>query len=96
MNQQAVINYIGSKTILKFSCMVDGVIEFETVVPKIINEEYYNFRLSVFHSDLMDLLCYSDVAFIADYQETQVFELYQIDSAGNKECLYHKKYQQPK
>lgn len=95
-NQQAVLNFVGKKTIIKFSCLVDGIADFESVVPKTINDEYYNIRVSVFYEDLADLLCYEEGEYLLDEQRFQVFELWVTNLGGEKKCIYHKKYQDPK
>lgn len=95
-NQQAVLNFIGKRTILKFSCLSDNIAEFESVVPKTISDNYFNIRVSVFYKDLADLLCYEEGEYLLDAQRFQVFELWITSLGGEKQCIYHKKYQDPK
>jgi hypothetical protein len=95
-NQQAVLNFIGKRTILKFSCLVDNIAEFESVVPKTLNEEYYNLRVSIFYDGGQDLLCYEEGEYLIDINRFQVFELWITNLGGEKECIYHRKYVDPK
>ena len=93
-NKQAVINYIGKNTVVKFSAYLDGVMHYEMVVPKTINDEYYIMRIEVFHNEepFMDFETIEDLT-----HKRQVFELHRAEYPfGESECLYHEKYIDPK
>jgi hypothetical protein len=93
-NQQAVINFIGKNTGMRFKCSVDGILHYETVLPKYMNEEHYYFEVSVFNNsyeDFLDFETLEDVCY-----KRQVFELKSIskETTGSK-TLYHQKYINP-
>ena len=92
-NKQAVINYIGKNTVVRFSMYVDGVLHYEMLVPKTINDELYIMRIEVFNDDnpFMD---YETVENLT--ANRQVFELHLIGyHFSESECLYHEKYIDP-
>jgi hypothetical protein len=94
INQQAVINFIGKNTGVKFKCSVGGILHYETVLPKYINEEYCHFEVSVFHNsseDFLDFETLEDVCY-----KRQVFELKLISNkTTGRNTLYHQKYINP-
>lgn len=93
-NQQAVINFIGKNTCMKFTCAMDGILHYETVLPKYINEEYYNFKVSVFYDSSEDFLDFETLENVC--YKRQIFELKLIskETIGIK-TMYHRKYINP-
>jgi len=91
-NQQAVINLVGKDISLEFQYAASNLLNYETVLPKKINGEYYDFEVSVFYEsseyfsiyETMEDICY----------KRQVFEL-KVKTRKHTKTLYHKKYINP-
>tara|TARA_R100000655_G_scaffold109879_2_gene166100 strand:- start:2443 stop:2754 length:312 start_codon:yes stop_codon:yes gene_type:complete len=93
-NEQAVINLIGKNTAIRFTCAMDGVLHYKTVVPKQIREEFYDFEISVFYDHLEDFLDYLTVDALCFNR--QIFEFKVLHAQMEQvEVLYHQKYIDP-
>ena len=93
-SQQAVINFLGKNTPMRFTCAMGGVLHYETILPKYIREEYWDFEVSVFYDacenfsvfETLDNVCY----------KRQIFELKLLSKETLEvQTLYHKKYIDP-
>lgn len=91
-NQQAVINFLGKNTAMQFKCAMDSILHYETVLPKYINEEHYNFEVSVFYDTSEDFLNFEKLEDVC--YKRQVFEL-KVKTGKHTKTLYHKKYINP-
>ena len=89
--EEEIINILGSKTILKFSFLSDGIADYTSVVPIQINNELYDIRLSMFYEELDTIMGYNTAGFIVE--DSKVFEL-SISLLGSDSwnVIYHKKY----
>jgi hypothetical protein len=95
LTEQACINFIGKNTVLKFSFASEGILEYLSVTPKTINDEYYKISLELFYESDSDFFCYDEVKKLVF--KKQIFELNITNIiTGEKQNLYHKKYQNPK
>lgn len=91
-NEQAVLNFIGKKTIMKFQIGMDCTLTYRTVVPKYINEEYHYIEVTLFYKDTDDFLDYDE--FEKLMYGKQVFEV-KIFFPESAKLIYHKKYIDP-
>jgi len=90
LTQQACINFIGRKTIVKFSFASEGILEYEMPVPLFVSGDYLKVTLEVFFHELDDFYCYDLVGQLL--QNKQLFELRTESIDGVKQTLYHKKW----
>lgn len=93
VSDEAVLNYVGKNTAFQFQHIIDGIVTIKTLYPKKIGNDFYNFEVSFFYEELMELMKYENADYFLAYNGAQVFELWQICISGEKECLYHSKYE---
>ena len=87
--EQEVIDLIGKETILKFDFMSEGLLAYDTVVPKIIDGDLISYEITFFYKELKDFFCYDSLSnFLSEFQ---IFEL-AVNVSGNRTILYHNKY----
>ena len=60
-NKQAILNLIGQNTVLSFEVACDGILTYNTVMPKYIKGVYYNFTVEVFYTNLNIFLKYESL-----------------------------------
>tara|TARA_R110000782_G_scaffold256703_1_gene345808 strand:+ start:365 stop:670 length:306 start_codon:yes stop_codon:yes gene_type:complete len=93
-NEQAILNLIGKDSAVKFEHLLDGVIRFETVLPKLIGGNHTEFRIDVFYEEMdgffNDILAYETLEFAMN--KRQVFEVYQVTN-GYSVNIYHRKWE---
>lgn len=76
---------------LGFEILADGVSEYNTLVPILINGNYYNFKISFFTED-KPFACYDKLSGLLS--DMQIFEVYAQDSRTNETThhIYQNKY----
>jgi len=90
LTEQACINFLGKKTILKFSFASEGILEYKSVTPLKVNDEYLNVTVEIFYESDHDFFCYDTLDKLAF--KKQIFELRIETFTGKKQTIYHKKY----
>ena len=77
---------------LKFEIMVDGVADYLTVLPILIDGNYYNFKVSFFTKD-NPFAAYDNCNGLLSV--CQVFEVYALDTRNQEtHHLYQNKYEE--
>jgi len=89
-NEQAIINLLGKNDTLKFVFATDGVLTYETAIPKLIEDQAVHFKLEVFYEILDSFFCYERVSDVVTRKK--VFRLESISMDGQTKELYKKKY----
>lgn len=88
--EEQVLELIGKDTALKFECFVDGVMDYKTVLPVLVDGNYVNYLICLFYEDLQPFLKYETLSSLSKFKIFEVIEV--LETSNTTETLYHKKY----
>ena len=90
-SKKEVIAFIGKKYTLQFTGMTDGMVEFETLIPKKINGNYYHIKIRFSINPLSSFRYRESAGELLDSRVCkEVIELLMINLGGENEteCIY--------
>jgi hypothetical protein len=87
VNDQAIINYLGRKTAMRFEIFMDETITFRTVVAKSMNEDYLHFDLTVGPISVDSFLSFETVEDLC--RKRNIVSLQVISTDEQAKMIYH-------
>ena len=89
MGKKQFIELLGKETILKFELLSEGVVGYETVMPKFNGNWYVNYRVELYYSqNAVGLHCYNTIEDLLNQME--IYSVVEMKENKNEVTIYKK------
>ena len=89
MGKKQFIELLGKETILKFELLSEGVVGYETVMPKFNGNWYVNYRVELFYNEnVTGLHCYNTLDMLLN--EMEIYSIVEMKENKNEVTIYKK------